>query len=176
MNPARLALRTVLRGRPRGWGALLAVAGAACALALGGGRLPALALVACGMAAHTSLQTLARRRELATLRALGMPRSALVLMLELEALWISVAGTLLGIGIGAVSGWAAGCLAGPGLALPAQGAALRLAQAGPSPSSLYALAVAVLGVALLAALVPALRAARRDVALGLALLPVHQEG
>jgi putative ABC transport system permease protein len=166
MNLARLALRTVLRGRPRAWGALLAVAGATCALALGAGRLPALALVACGMAAHTSLQALARRRELATLCALGMPRPALVLMLELEALWISAAGTLLGMGMGAA--WRQ--------VVPDQGAALPLAHAGPALSSLCTLAGPVLGVTLLAALVPAIRAARHDVARGLALIPAHQEG
>lgn len=130
-------------------------------------RVPGgLTLVACAVAANTSLQTLARRRELATLRALGMPRPALVLMLELEALWISGAATLLGMGAGAAFG----------LVLPEQAVALRLAHTAPSLLSLCALAVPVLGVALLAALVPACRAARHDVALGLALIPAHQEG
>jgi putative ABC transport system permease protein len=119
---------------------------------------------------------LARRRELATLRALGMPRSTLVLMLALEALWISTGGTLLGLGAGGVLAWCARRIGSPWLALPKEGAALRLAEAGFTLGGLAAVLAAVLGVTVLAALVPAIRAARHPVAAGLALIPACQEG
>jgi hypothetical protein len=157
VNPARLALRTVLRGRPRAWPTVLAVTIVMCALALGAGPAPMLALVACVMGARTSLQTLARRRELATLRALGMPKPSLVLMLELEALWISASGMLLGLGAGSALAWFAD--RGAGASIPC-----------------FWMAGAVPAAGLLAALVPAIRAARHDVALGLALIAACQEG
>jgi len=169
VTPARLALRTVRRGRPRVRAAMLAVAGAACMLELGTGemRLPVLSLVACVSAAATALQTLSRRRELATLRALGMSGPSLVLMLELEALWITCGGALPGLGIGAAAAWSAQHIAGMSCLPPGQGAATL--------SGLGLLLALVIGVALLASLVPAIRAARRDVAPGLAVLPPHQE-
>lgn len=149
MNLARLALRTVLFGRPRAWVAMLATTLVTAALGCGADRVPALAILACVMAAHSAVQTLARRRELASLRALGMRRTALVMMLELEIVWITCLG-----------------------ALPGVGAALL---ASGTPPALHQ-AAEVLGAGLLAALVPAIRAARDDVARGLALLPAHQEG
>lgn len=149
MTIVRLALRTVLFGRPRAWTAMLAAALVAAALGCGAGRVPALAILACVMAAHSALQTLARRRELASLRALGMHRTALVLMLELEVLWITCLGMLPGQGASLLAG-------GKALALPET--------------------MAMVGTSLLAALVPAIRAARCDVAQGLALIPAHQEG
>lgn len=149
MNLAGLALRTVLCGRPRAWSAMLAAALVAGALGCGAGRLPALTVLACVTAAHTALQALARRRELASLRALGMRRKAVVLMLELEILWITCLGMLPGLGAG----------------LLASGMLAALHEAAE-----------MLGIGLLAALVPAIRAARADVAQGLALIPPHQEG
>jgi predicted lysophospholipase L1 biosynthesis ABC-type transport system permease subunit len=160
VTPARLALRTVRCGWPRAWAAMLAIAGAACALELGTGWLPALSVAACASAANTALQTLARRRELATLRALGMSRTALVLMLELEALWITCGAALPGLAFGAIAAWRVERSASLPWTLAGQGAAL----------------LALAGSALLAALVPAIRAARHDVARGLALLPPHQDG
>ena len=149
MTIVRLALRTVLFGRPRAWLAMLAAALVTAALGCGAGRVPALAVLGCVMAAHTAVQTLARRRELASLRALGMHRTALVLMLELEVLWITCLGMLPGQGAGLLA-------SGTTLALPET--------------------MQMVGASLLAALVPAIRAARDDVARGLALIPAHQEG
>lgn len=149
MNLARLALRTVLFGRPRAWVAMLAAALVTAALGCGADRVPALAILACVMAAHTVVQTLARRRELASLRALGMRRTVLVLMLELEILWITCLG-----------------------ALPGVGAALLVSGTMPALHE----AAEVMCAGLLAALVPAIRAALGDVAQGLALLPARQEG
>lgn len=158
MNPARLALLTVLHGRPRAWPAALTVAGAVCALGFGAGWSVVLTLVACAVAANTALHAMARRRELATLRALGMPAWRLVLMLELEALWITFLGALAGLGCGALAAWPVHRIAGLTRTLPDQ----------------LALSAALLGTALLAALVPAIHAARQDVASGLALIPPHQ--
>lgn len=171
MTPARLAWRTVRCGRPRAWAAMLAIGAAACMLAIGGGELrvlvPLLSLVACVSAAATALRTLARRRELATLRALGMPRSSLVLMLELEVLWITCAGVLPGLGLGAVVAWRTQRSIG----LPR----LLAEREMTTLSGLGALLALVIIAALLAALVPAIRAARHDVVAGLAVLPPHQE-
>ena len=162
MTPARLALRTVRRRWPRAWATQLAIGAAACALELGAGWLPALSVAACASSTHMALQTLARRRELATLRALGMSKAALVLMLELEALWITCGAALPGLALGAGAAWGMERIAGLPHALAGQGAPLPV---------LLALA----GTALAAALMPAVRAARHDVAHGLALLPPHQD-
>lgn len=150
---------------------MLAIGAAACMLAIGGGELrvlvPLLSLVACVSAAATALRTLARRRELATLRALGMSRLSLVLMLELEVLWITCAGALPGLGLGVVAAWRTQRSIG----LPR-----LLAERGMTTlSGLGPLLALVIIAALLAALVPAIRAARHDVAAGLAVLPPHQE-
>lgn len=175
-HPACLALRTVLAGRPRARVALLAVGVDVGALAFGAGRLQGwhalaamgLALVACVVAATMSLRAQARRRELATLRALGMSRCCVVLLLELEALWISGIGTLLGLlGSSAAERLAAGWPAWPG-----DPATLIVTGSGmPWLASVCSIA----GVTVLAALVPALHAARQDVALALAVLPPQQE-
>lgn len=179
MNPAApacLALRMLLCGRARARVAVLALALDIGTLAFSAGRFPGwhavtamgLAVVACIAAATVALRAQARRRELATLRALGMSRWALVLMLECEALWISGAGTLLGL----LGSSAAERIAASWQARPGDPAALIATTAGmPLLASLCGIA----GVTVLAALVPALHAAREDVALALALLPRHQE-
>ena len=173
-HPACLALRTALAGRPGARVAVLALGVDVGALAFGAGRCQAwqmvaamgLALVGCVVAATMSLRTQARQRELATLRALGMSRCALVLMLELEALWISGIGTLLGLlGSGAAERIAGGWPARPGDPATLIGAG--------SGMPLLAGMCSIAGVTVLAALLPALHAARRDVAL--AVLPVHQD-
>ncbi|RYF02228.1 MAG: ABC transporter permease [Oxalobacteraceae bacterium] len=168
MTPARLAMCTVRHGRLRAWAALLAIGAAACMLELGTGWLHALSLAASASAAHMALQTLARRRELATLRALGMSGPALVWMLELEALWITCGGALPGLALGAIAAWGSGRgigRSGEAAAVLGSGALLPL-------TALLVLS----GTCLLAALVPAIRAARHQVAGGLALLPPHQDG
>lgn len=175
MTPARLALYTVRRSWLRAWAALLAIGAAACMLELGVGWLGTLSLAACASAAHMALQTLARRRELATLRALGMSGPALVWMLELEALWITCGGALPGLALGALAARAGGCSAGPPQLAPMQVAPLLASGALLPLSALLAL-LALSGTCLLAALVPAIRAARLEVARGLALLPPHQDG
>jgi len=97
-----------------------------------------------------------RRRELATLRALGFDNVAIVASLLLESILLALPGAL----IGAVAAWALfnGFQASP------MGTSLRLAV---TPSlALLGLAWA-LGMGLLAGLLPALRASRAAVTLGL---------
>ena len=175
-SPACLALRTVQAGRTRDRVALLAVTVDVGALAFGAGRLPGwhalalmgLAVIACVVAATVSLRAQARQRELATLRALGMSRTALVLMLELEALWITGLGALLGLlGSSTAERIAASWQARPGDPAALVGAACGM--------PLLASVCGIAGVTILAALPPALHAARRDLALALALLPAHQD-
>jgi len=174
MTAARLALYTLLHCRGEAWPALLTVAAAGCALRLGAAAVPLLALVAAAITADTALRALARRRQLATLRALGMTQAGLVLMLELEALWISAAGSLLGMGAAGMTAWLSGRYAILWRMLHGEGA-LRVTGAAFTLSAAGTLLAAVLGVSVLAALVPALRAARHDVALALAPLPPHQD-
>lgn len=132
-----------------------------------------LVIVACVAAAGTALQAQARRRELASLRALGMRRSAIVLLLELEALWITLGGALLGAGKAALLAWLSHYLAGVWGTSPEEGAWLLLqVDAG----SMLLGSGALLAVSVLAALPPALAVARHDVALGLALIPARQDG
>jgi putative ABC transport system permease protein len=186
VNLARLALRNVLGGRPRAWPAVLAVAAAVCVLGLAAGCIAGeqaralspihiqagalvlrcvlgavLATVAAAVAATAALQGMARRRELATLRALGLRKRELVLLLELEALWITSIGMLLGLVAGGVMARIANHAA-PLLLIPAMDAVLT------------GLAL-LLGTAALAALVPAIGAARHDVARGLDVLPAPPE-
>ncbi len=97
-----------------------------------------------------------RRRELAMLRALGFDNVAIVASLLLESILLALPGAL----IGAVAAWALfnGFQASP------MGTSLRLAV---TPSlALLGLAWA-LGMGLLAGLLPALRASRAAVTLGL---------
>jgi putative ABC transport system permease protein len=59
-----------------------------------------------GVANTLSLSVLERRRESATLRAIGMSRRMLRLSLGIEGMLIAGVGALLGVGLGLVYGWA----------------------------------------------------------------------
>ena len=100
-----------------------------------------------------------RRRELAILRALGASPLQIFLLLALESLVMSVIGCLLGLAL--VQGGAA--LAGPWL----QGQYGLLLSAGAPSATEWALLGAVLAAALLASLVPAVRAYRYSLADGM---------
>lgn len=197
MNLARLALRNVLAGRPRAWPAVLAVAAAVCVLGLAAGRiaseqaralspihgqagalalrcvmLAVLAVIASAVAATAALQGVARRRELATLRALGLRKRGLVLLLELEALWITSIGMLLGLVAGGVMAWVANRAIVVWQGVPEEGVPMLLT---PALDAMVSGLAALLGTAALAALVPAIGAARYDVARGLDVLPAQPE-
>jgi putative ABC transport system permease protein len=119
-----------------------------------------------------ALQGVVRRRELATLRALGMRKASLVLLLELEALWITSIGTLLGLVAGGLMAWVANHAATAWPGAPEQGVPLLLT---PALDAVLPGLAALLGTAALAALVPAIGAARHDVARGLDVLPAPPE-
>ncbi len=59
-----------------------------------------------GVANTLSLSVIERRRESATLRAIGLARSQLRVMLAIEGMLIAGVGAVLGIGLGLVYGWA----------------------------------------------------------------------
>ncbi|MFG2617073.1 FtsX-like permease family protein [Streptomyces sp. NPDC048507] len=114
----------------------------------------ALVIAALGIANTLAMSVLERRKEIGTLRALGMDRAGVARMIRLEALLLGALGAALGTVLGVFLGWALGrtlqeSVAGYTLVLPWG----RLA--------LGAL-VAVAG-ALLASLWPARRAARADI-------------
>ncbi|MFC0715364.1 ABC transporter permease [Cellulomonas biazotea] len=105
-----------------------------------------------GVANTLSLSVIERRRESATLRAIGMTRRQLRLMLAVEGMLIAGIGALLGVGMGLLYGWA--------------GAAIVLGNAGgdmhlsvPWRDLLLVLVVA-LAAGLLASVLPGRAAAR----------------
>ena len=105
-----------------------------------------------GVANTLSLSVIERRRESATLRAIGMTRRQLRVMLAVEGMLIAGIGALLGAGMGLLYGWA--------------GAAIVLGNAGgdmhlsvPWRDLLLVLVVA-LGAGLLASVLPGRAAAR----------------
>jgi ABC-type lipoprotein release transport system permease subunit len=124
-----------------------------------------LAVIWATVAATLSTNTHERRTQLATLRTLGMRRGAIFRLVGAEALWIVVLGAVLSLAASGLIAWvlnraALSLESGPDLSQPRMLVELDFGH------MLLALA-AVLVVAVLAALLPALRAARADVARGL---------
>jgi putative ABC transport system permease protein len=101
-----------------------------------------------GVVNTLALSIFERARELGLLRAIGMSRHQVRSMIRLEALIIAAIGTVVGLGLGALVGWAVS----RDLDLPAT------IPLGP----LAVLAVAAVAVAVLGAALPARRAARLD--------------
>ncbi|GII99285.1 putative ABC transport system permease protein [Sediminihabitans luteus] len=66
----------------------------------------AVVIAVIGVANTLSLSVIERRRESATLRAIGLSRVQLRLMLSLEGVLIAVVGAVAGIGLGLLYGWA----------------------------------------------------------------------
>ena len=117
------------------------------------------AVIAATIAASMSISVLERRREIATLRALGMRSSSMFFMFLAEALGMALAGVVLSAVASALLAWGLNraALAGAGtLAVELDGERMLMA------------IVAVLAVTLLAALVPAFKAARAPIAPALA--------
>ncbi|NHZ92541.1 FtsX-like permease family protein [Massilia sp. CCM 8733] len=123
------------------------------------------AVIAASIAATMSITVLERRREVATLRALGMRSHSVFLMLVAEALGMAVMGVVASLVGSAVIAWVINRVS------LADGAPQALAGAMPvelDVNRMMMAVAAVLAVALMAALVPAFKAARAHVAAGLA--------
>ncbi|MFP5390012.1 MAG: ABC transporter permease [Gammaproteobacteria bacterium] len=122
-----------------------------------------LTVVAATVASTLSIDALVRRRELATLRACGMGSGGVFLMLVAQALWTALLAVVLSLVSSALVAWIVNRIAlpasGPGLGPLNQPALVEL----DAERTLMAIGV-VLAVALMAALVPALKAARAPIA------------
>ena len=112
------------------------------------------AVIAATIAAAMAMTELERRRETATLRALGLRSSAVFLMVVAEAQGMALCGVALSALASALLAWGVNQATLTGAALAVELDIERMAIA----------IAAVLAVALLAALVPALKAARAPVA------------
>ena len=113
------------------------------------------AVVAATIASCMSISVLERKREIATLRALGMRSSAVFLMFLAEALGMALAAVVLSAVTSGLLAW--------GLNRAALAGADTLAVELDGERMLMAI-VAVIAVTLLAALVPAFKAARAPIA------------
>jgi ABC-type lipoprotein release transport system permease subunit len=134
-------------------------------LRLGCAALAVLAVVWACIAATLAMNTQERRTQLATLSALGMRRGAIYRLVTAEALWIIVLGAALSLATSGLIAWVVNRTALSYAATPSAARPQMLVELDFS-RMLLAL-VAVLAVAVLAALPPALKAARADVARGL---------
>ena len=124
------------------------------------------AVIAATIAATVSMNALERRREVATLRALGMHSSRVFLMFSAEAMWMASIGVLCSLAGSGVISWVVNRAA---LSYSTHHALRRAAMLVELDFERMAMAVvAAVAVALLASLVPAFKAARTDVADGLA--------
>lgn len=122
------------------------------------------AVIAASIAATMSINALERRRELATLRALGMRSHSVFLMLVTEALGMAVMGVAASLVASGVIAWVINRIT---LADGAQHALPGTMPVELDVNRMMMAVMAVLAVALMAALVPAFKAARAHVAAGL---------
>ncbi len=121
------------------------------------------AVIAATVAATIAMNALERRREVATLRALGMRSSSVFLMFVLEGLWMTLIGVVISLVGSAVIAWIVNraslsyTTAKYGLGTTPMLVELDL-------NRISMAVVVALAVALLAALVPAFKAARAPIA------------
>ncbi|SHH44976.1 ABC transporter permease [Massilia sp. CF038] len=124
------------------------------------------AVIAATVAATMSMNALERRREVGTLRVLGMRSSGVFVMFVMEGLWMALAGVALSlVGSGSIA-WVINRAALSYAVSPGIGNAPMLVEL-----DFYRMGMAVLtvlAVALLASLVPAFKAARAAIAPALA--------
>jgi putative ABC transport system permease protein len=124
------------------------------------------AVIAAAIAATISMNALERRREVATLRALGMHSSGVFLMYAAEALWMAAFAVVISVVGSGLIAWVVNRAA---LSYTTQQALKRAPMLVELDFNRMGMAVvAVMAVALLASLVPAFKAARAEVAEGLA--------
>jgi putative ABC transport system permease protein len=120
------------------------------------------AVIAAVLAATMSMEVLERRRELGTLRALGMGSGALFQMLVAEALWMAAIGIMLSLLGSGLIAWVTNRAA---LSATVQHPLNRVPMLVEMDVNRMLIGVvAVLAVALLASLLPAFRAARSNIA------------
>jgi ABC-type lipoprotein release transport system permease subunit len=124
------------------------------------------AVIAAAIAATISMNALERRREVATLRALGMHSSGVFLMFAAEALWMAAFAVVLSLVGSGLIAWVVNRAAPSATTQQALKQAPMLVEL--DFNRMLMAIVTVMAVALLAALVPAFKAARVEVAEGLA--------
>ena len=127
------------------------------------------AVIGASIAATMSMNALERRREVATLRALGMGSIPVFLMLVTEALWMALAGVALSLVGSGLIAWIINRVSLSGTVGQALGSAPMMVEL--DFNRMLMAIVAVLAVTLLASLVPAFKAARAPIAPALAALP-----
>ena len=120
------------------------------------------AVIAATIAATMSMNVLERRREVATLRALGMRSSAVFIMFVMEALWMALTGVVVSLVGSGLIAWIVNRAALSYTAQNALNTAPMLVELDFNRMSMAV--VTVLAVALLAALVPSFKAARAAIA------------
>jgi ABC-type lipoprotein release transport system permease subunit len=124
------------------------------------------AVIAAAIAATISMNAFERRREVATLRALGMHSSGVFLMFAAEALWMAAFAVVLSLVGSGLIAWVVNRMALTTTTQQALKQAPMLVEL--DFNRMLMAVVTVMAVALLAALVPAFKAARVEVAEGLA--------
>ena len=126
----------------------------------------AFAVIAAAVAATISMNAFERRREVGTLRALGMRNVAVFLMFAAEALWMAAIGVVVSLVASGLIAWVVNRAALSYSAHHALRPAPMLVELDMNRMTMAV--VTVMAVALLAALVPAFKAARGGIADALA--------
>lgn len=126
----------------------------------------AFAVIAAAIAATLSMNAFERRREVGTLRALGMRNVSVFLMFAAEALWMAAIGVVVSLVASGLIAWVVNRAALSYSAHHALRPAPMLVELDLSRMTMAV--VTVMAVALLAALVPAFKAARGGIAEALA--------
>jgi ABC-type lipoprotein release transport system permease subunit len=143
----------------------VAGADAAARVRLAWAALAVLAIIWGCIAATLSMNTHERRIQLATLGALGMRRGAIYRLVTAEAMWITVLAAALSLAGSGLIAWIVNRAALSWAATPGPARPQLLVEL--DPGRLLLALLAVLAVAVLASLPPAMKAARADVARGL---------
>lgn len=124
------------------------------------------AVIAATVAATISMNALERRRDVGTLRALGMRSSAVFMTFVMEALWMALTGVMVSLVASGLIAWIVNRAALSYTADQAISSAPMLVELDFNRMGMAV--ITVLAVALLAALVPAFKAARAPIAPALA--------